>query len=107
MERIPVPTAITATTPATKPGFECESPGLKTHIHEALQTPVCRLPELSRYAKPIKDYGYDSIGALRAASEDGIGEMTVYADIGMKKPHRKLMLMKWRELVSSEAVRYT
>ena len=46
----------------------------------------------------IKGYGYDSIAALRVASEDDIQEMTEDVDIGMKKPHRKLMLAKWHEL---------
>ena len=54
--------------------------------------------KLSKYTEAIKDYGYDSIEALCVASEDEIREMTEDADIGMKKPHRKLMLMKWREL---------
>ena len=54
--------------------------------------------ELGKYVDAIKDYGYDSIAALRVASEEDIQAMTEDADIGMKKPHRKLMLAKWREL---------
>ncbi len=55
--------------------------------------------ELDQYVEAIKKYGYDSIAALRVASEEDIQEMT--EDTGMKKPHKKLMLVKWRELSES------
>ena len=53
---------------------------------------------LGKYVDAIKEYGYDTMTALRVASEEDIVEMCEDADVKMKKPHRKLMLVKWQEL---------
>ena len=47
----------------------------------------------------IKEYGYDSFEALREATEDEIKEMVVDPDVNMKKPHQKLMLKAWQNLI--------
>ena len=39
-----------------------------------------------------------SVGVVIPTLEEDIQEMAEDADIGMKKPHRKLMLAKWRAL---------
>ena len=53
---------------------------------------------LDKFADAIKDYGYETMPALQVASEQDIVEMCADADVGMKKPMQKLMLVKWREL---------
>ena len=55
---------------------------------------------LGKYVDAIKEYGYDTMTALRVASKVDIVEMCEDADVNMKKPHRKVMLVKWQELVA-------
>ena len=55
--------------------------------------------KLEKYCVAIKEYGYDSFEALREATEDEIKEMTVDPDVNMKKPHQKLMLKAWQNLI--------
>jgi hypothetical protein len=52
---------------------------------------------LQHYAAAIKEYGYDSLQALEAASEEQITEMTQDPDVAMKKPHRHLFLLEWKK----------
>jgi hypothetical protein len=56
---------------------------------------------LSRYGPQVKEYGYDTLSALRAATEADIVEMTEDADVGMKKPHRRLFTTQWQALVGA------
>ena len=55
---------------------------------------------LGKYVDAIKEYGYDTMAALRVASEEDIVEMCDDADVKMKRPHRKLMIVKWQELTA-------
>eukprot|EP01045_Picozoa_sp_COSAG04_P013492 COSAG04_NODE_960_length_9157_cov_6.389269_5_plen_71_part_00 len=54
--------------------------------------------ELLQYVETIKEYGYNSLEVLRVATEEDIVEMTEDADVKMKKPHRRLFVVKWKEL---------
>jgi ankyrin repeat protein len=54
---------------------------------------------LGQYGPQLKEYGYDSLNVLQAATEADIVEMTEDPDIGMKKPHRRLFLTQWQALV--------
>ena len=58
---------------------------------------------LSEYASQIKQYGYDQMPALYKATEADIIEMTEDGTVGMKKPHRRVFLAKWKELLASAA----
>jgi hypothetical protein len=51
---------------------------------------------LQQYADAIIEYGYDSLAAFDAASEEEIKEMSEDKDVAMKKPHSRLLLTKWR-----------
>jgi hypothetical protein len=42
------------------------------------------------------DYGYDSLIALNAASEQEIKDMSEDEAVAMKKPHRSLFMREWR-----------
>lgn len=55
---------------------------------------------LATYATAVIEYGYDSMKALHAASEEEITEMTQDVDIGMKKPHRALLVKEWKKLTA-------
>jgi hypothetical protein len=55
---------------------------------------------LGKYADAIKEYGYDTIAALQVATEEDIVEMSEDSDVGMKKPHRRLLVWKWHELTA-------
>eukprot|EP01043_Picozoa_sp_COSAG02_P025990 COSAG02_NODE_1481_length_12389_cov_15.643857_17_plen_235_part_00 len=55
---------------------------------------------LGKYADAIKEYGYDTIAALQFATEEDIVEMSEDSDVGMKKPHRRLLVGKWHELTA-------
>ncbi len=55
--------------------------------------------KLEKYCVAIKEYGYDSFEALREATEDEIKEMAADPDVNMKKPHQKLMLKAWQNLI--------
>jgi len=52
--------------------------------------------QLQQYAAAIKDYGYDSLEALYEALEGEIEEMVNDPSINMKKPHRGLLMRKWK-----------
>jgi len=60
--------------------------------------------KLEKYTSAIKEYGYDSMDALLAASTEEIDEMTKDPDVKMKKPHQKLMLTQWKKLVGTGAL---
>jgi hypothetical protein len=51
---------------------------------------------LAQYASALTEFGYDSLNTLDAASEDEVRAMTEDAGIGMKAPHRALLLHAWR-----------
>ena len=55
---------------------------------------------LPDYAPQIKQYGYDRMPALYEATEADIVDMTEDDAVGMKKPHRRLFLSKWKDLAS-------
>ena len=59
--------------------------------------------DLGRFAPQVKEYGYETLRVLRAATEADIVEMTEDADIGMKKPLRRLFLTEWKALVAAPA----
>ena len=50
---------------------------------------------LQQYAEAVGDYGYDSLLALDAASEEDLQEMMEAVD--MKKPHRRLLMEQWKK----------
>ena len=56
---------------------------------------------MSDYSAQLKEYGYDRMSVLHAASEADITEMMEDPDVKMKKPHRKLFLAKWKALVAA------
>eukprot|EP01047_Picozoa_sp_COSAG01_P035980 COSAG01_NODE_2791_length_7069_cov_11.407174_3_plen_269_part_00 len=56
---------------------------------------------LDRYGPQVKEYGYDTLSALLVATEADIVEMTEDADVGMKKPHRRLFTTQWQALVGA------
>ena len=56
--------------------------------------------DLDQYAPQIKEYGFHKFQVLLAATEADIVEMTEDADVKMKKPHRRLFVAKWQELVA-------
>ena len=56
---------------------------------------------MSDYSAQLKEYGYDRMSVLHAASEADIVEMMEDPDVKMKKPHRKLFLVKWKALVAA------
>jgi hypothetical protein len=78
-----------APAPAPTSAEEAEPPELDAWLVQA---------GLGRYGPQVKEYGYDSFNALRAATEAQIVEMTEDPDIGMKKPHRQLFLTQWQAL---------
>ena len=57
---------------------------------------------LQQYADAIIEYGYDSLAALDAASQEEIKEMSEDKDVAMKKPHSRLLLTKWRMRAASK-----
>ena len=56
---------------------------------------------LSKYSTQIKEYGYDEMEVLLAATEADIIEMTEDPDVKMKKPHRRAFINKWKELLAA------
>ena len=56
---------------------------------------------LSKYTAQIKEYGYDQMPMLHEATEADIVEMTEDADVKMKKPHRRMFVVKWKELCAA------
>jgi hypothetical protein len=56
---------------------------------------------LSKYTAQIKEYGYDQMLVLHKATEADIVEMTEDADVKMKKPHRRVFVVKWKELCAA------
>ena len=52
---------------------------------------------LAQYTDAIKEYGYDSLEALDAALEADLEEMAADPDVGMKKPHRRLLIAEWKK----------
>ena len=52
---------------------------------------------LAHYTDAIKEYGYDSLEALDAALEADLEEMAADPDVGMKKPHRRLLIAEWKK----------
>ena len=56
--------------------------------------------ELERYSESIKAAGYDELEFVLSADEADLKEMA--ADIGMKKPHAKMLLRGWNQLVETE-----
>jgi hypothetical protein len=57
--------------------------------------------DLPEYASQIKEYGYDRMPALYGATEAEIVEMMEDAAIQIKKPHRRLFITKWKELLAA------
>jgi len=57
---------------------------------------------LQDYTAVIKEYGYDSLDALDEALEGEIEEMVEDSSINMKKPHRGLLMRKWKKRVSDK-----
>ena len=55
----------------------------------------------TQYGPQIKEYGYDQLKALLVATEEDIAEMTADPDAKMKKPHRRLFVAEWKELLAS------
>ena len=55
-------------------------------------------PALGPYAMPLAEYGYDNLGVLQEANEQELDE--AMAEIGVKKPHRKLVKKAFRLLVA-------
>ena len=47
---------------------------------------------------PLAEYGYDNLGVLQEANEQELDE--AMAEIGVKKPHRKLVKKAFRLLVA-------
>ena len=54
--------------------------------------------DLNQYAPQIMEYGFHKFQVLLAATEADIAEMTEDANVKMKKPHRNLFIVKWKEL---------
>jgi hypothetical protein len=50
-----------------------------------------------QYCARIKKYGYDPV-----ATQDDVIEITEDAGVDMKKPHRRLCVALWQELVASQ-----
>jgi hypothetical protein len=59
--------------------------------------------DLAQYGPQIKEYGYDKLKALLVATEEDIVEMTADPDLKMKKPHRRLFVAEWKELLASRS----
>ena len=59
---------------------------------------------LEKYSADMKEYGYDSLKALDSASEEDIKEMM--EEIGMKKPHRVVLMNEWKKLMSPGSAYY-
>jgi hypothetical protein len=57
---------------------------------------------LQGYTDAIIEYGYDSLIALDAASEQEIKDMTEDEAVEMKKPHRAAFMREWRNRVGVE-----
>ncbi len=51
---------------------------------------------LRGYTDAMIEYGYDSLIALDAASEQDIKDMTEDETVAMKKPHRAVFMREWR-----------
>jgi hypothetical protein len=51
---------------------------------------------LQGYTDAMIEYGYDSLIALDAASEQEIKDMTEDEAVAMKKPHRAVFMREWR-----------
>ena len=51
---------------------------------------------LQGYTDAMIEYGYDSLIALDAASEEEIKDMTEDEAVVMKKPHRAVFMREWR-----------
>ena len=58
---------------------------------------------LGCYFSAVKEYGFDSLGALRAVSEQDVIEMTEDPTVQMKKPHRRLFVSEWKTLCGLSA----
>ena len=52
---------------------------------------------LQQYTGAIKEYGYDSLEALDAALEADLEEMAADPAVGIKKPHRRLLIVEWKK----------
>ena len=58
---------------------------------------------LSKYGAVVKEYGYEQLSILLAATEDDVMEMTEDGDVGMKKPARRAFLAGWEKLMAAQA----
>jgi hypothetical protein len=56
-----------------------------------------RAISLQQYTAAMKEYGYDSLEALDAALEADLEEMAADPTVGMKKPHRCLLITEWKK----------
>ena len=57
----------------------------------------------SNYRAQIKEYGFDSMQVLLAATTEQIIEMTEDPDVSMKKPHRHFFVCKWKAELKPES----
>ena len=53
---------------------------------------------LQQYSEAVGEYGYDSLLTLDAASEEDLQDMM--EAVGMKKPHRRVLIEQWTKRVS-------
>ena len=58
---------------------------------------------LSKYSGAVKEYGYEQLSILLAATEGDVLEMTEDGDVGMKKPARRAFLNGWEKLMAAPA----
>ena len=79
--------------PAPAPAEEAEPPELDAWLAKI---------GMSDYSAQLKEYGYDRMSVLHAASEADITEMMEDPDVKMKKPHRKLFLAQWKALMAAD-----
>ena len=57
--------------------------------------------QLDRYAQAIRERGYDALHFFRVAEADDIDELA--AEVEMKKPHAKALVVGWKQLVAKES----
>ena len=57
--------------------------------------------QLDRYAEAIRERGYDALHFFRVAEAEDIDELA--AEVEMKKPHAKALVVGWKQLVAKES----
>jgi len=58
-------------------------------------------PSLERYAKCMCEYGYDSIEALKDATEEDLTDAFEEMDCTIKRPHRRMIISHHKSLTTS------